>query len=64
MNGCGLEMFKMKLQVGLYLYPLLVAYRETGVVTAYFVNLGTICGEWSAQHPSCFNSVDSTPDIY
>jgi len=42
MNGCGLKIFKIKVQVELFLYPLLVAIRETGVVTAYFLNLGTI----------------------
>jgi hypothetical protein len=48
MNGCGLKMFKMKVQVELFLYLLLMAHRETEVVTAYFLNLGTIGGEWSA----------------
>jgi hypothetical protein len=42
MNGCRLTIVKMKVQVESFLYLLLMAYRETGVVTAYFLNLGTI----------------------
>jgi len=45
MNGCGLKIFEMKLQVELFPYSPLMAYRETGVLTAYFLNIGTILGE-------------------